>query len=85
MKNIFLVFFFVLFGLKLKCQVNTNKYIGINLIQGLSTTINGNLTIDCNQYFTPLIDLGYTFNYEKSILIPQPTYKIYDGYSSEKT
>jgi hypothetical protein len=44
-------------------QTELNNYIGIDIFQLPSTTLNANYTIEYKPYLTPLIEAGYTINY----------------------
>ena len=67
-------------GCTLFGQTSKKKHIGINLFQLPSTTLNANYSVELKPYFTPMVDLGYTFNFVKGIDLPRPTYALYDGY-----
>ena len=71
---------FLLCGCNIFDKTGKKKHIGINLFQLPSTTLNANYSVEYKPYFTPLIDLGYTFNFVKGIDLPRPTYALYDGY-----
>ena len=67
-------------GCTVFCQTSKKNYIGIYLFQLPSTTLNANYSVELKPFFTPLIDLGYTFNFVKGIDLPRPTYAQWDGY-----
>lgn len=67
-------------------QTEKSQYIGINILQLPAFTINANYSIDANPYFSPFIDMGYTFNYVKAYNIDligdilTRHIDLYDGY-----
>lgn len=65
-------------------QTSKKKHIGINLFQLPSTTLNANYSVELKPYFTPMLDLGYTFNFVKGIDLPRPTHAQWDGYQFKR-
>jgi hypothetical protein len=47
-------------------QAKKNQYLGINILQLPASTLNINYSIEITPFFTPLVDIGYTFNYVKA-------------------
>lgn len=47
-------------------QNSRDQFIGINVLQLPAMTINANYSIELNPFLTPIADIGYAFNYEKS-------------------
>jgi opacity protein-like surface antigen len=47
-------------------QAKKNQYLGINILQLPALTLNVNYSVEINPFFTPLVDIGYTFNYVKA-------------------
>ena len=48
-------------------QTSRSQFIGINVLQLPALTINANYSIESTPFLTPIVDVGYAFNYEKSI------------------
>ena len=46
-------------------QTLQNHFIGINVLQLPALTINANYSIESKPFLTPIMDIGYAFNYEK--------------------
>ena len=65
MKRHLLIILCLLSFLTAKGQSNKAVYLGTNLLQIPTLTINGNISFDIKPYLSPIIDLGYTFNYSK--------------------
>jgi hypothetical protein len=65
MKYRVLFFFYIIFLIKVSAQTEKNSYLGVNVLQLPASTINVNYSIELNPYFTPILDVGYTFNYIK--------------------
>lgn len=90
MKNKILIILILLFGLKSFGQINKDSYIGLNLFQLPTSTINFNYSLDFKPFLTPVIDIGFTFNYYKAQNFDligtflTPHIKLYDGYSIKK-
>lgn len=90
MRRTILIFFILISELNSFSQTDFNNYIGINLIQLPTSTVNINYSVDIKPYLTPIVDLGYTFNYDKfqnfdligTLLTPH--IKLYDGYTIDK-
>jgi len=66
MKHYLLLVFCTLAISNISGQSDRHKYIGINALGLTTTTLNTNYCFDIKPFFSPLIDIGYTFNYEKS-------------------
>jgi hypothetical protein len=47
-------------------QSDKHRYIGINVLGLTTTTLSTNYGFDIKPFLSPLIDIGYTFNYENS-------------------
>lgn len=86
MKNLPAIILFTFFIPKIFGQ--SEKYLGINLFQIPASTINSNFSADIKPFFTPVIDIGYTFNYETNLdfigNLLTPHTKYYDGYKITK-
>ena len=84
------MFFLLSSAILLHGQNNRTQYLGLNLMQLPAGTINTNYSVDYNPLFTPIIDLGYTFNYVKFEDIDIIGYyltrhnDLYDGYTIGK-
>ncbi|MBN2611278.1 MAG: hypothetical protein JXB00_06955 [Bacteroidales bacterium] len=69
-------------------QDDKNQFIGLNILQLPTSTINLNYSIDYNPFLTPIVDIGYAFNYnDKYDLIGYylTTHNdTYDGYTIDK-
>ena len=65
MKRLLLMILCILSCLTAKGQSDRTVYLGMNLFQIPTLTINGNMSFEINPYLSPTIDLGYTFNYSK--------------------
>lgn len=83
-----LIIFIILTGIKSYGQVDENQFIGLNILQLPTSTINLNCSIDYKPFLTPIVDIGYAFNYnDKYDLIGYnltPHNDTYDGYTIEK-
>ena len=55
----------ILSFLTAKGQSDKTVYLGMNLLQIPTLTVNGNMSFEIKPYLSPTIDLGYTFNYSK--------------------
>ena len=77
-----------LIGLKSYGQIDKNQFIGLNILQLPTSTININYSIDYKPFLTPIVDIGYAFKYnDKYDLIGYyltPHNDIYDGYTIDK-
>lgn len=82
-KNI-LSFIFVLIIVDCNAQDIGSRYIGINILQLPSTTLNFNVSRDVRPKLTSMIDVGYTFNYVDSYdyvgYFLTPHLDLWDGY-----
>jgi hypothetical protein len=69
-------------------QKDKNQFIGLNLLQLPSSTLNMNYSIENKPFLTSVIDFGYAFGYSKKYdLIGTaltPNIKISDGYLLDK-
>ena len=65
MKYKILVILCLLFAIKTSGQTEKNQYIGINMFQLPSSTINLNYSLELKSFLTIFIDGGYTLNYMK--------------------
>ncbi len=78
----------ILIGIKSFGQVDKNQFLGVNILQLPTSTINLNYSIDYKPFLTPLIDIGYTFgyndNYDLIGYCLTPHNDLYDGYSVDK-
>ncbi len=78
----------ILSGFQLFAQNEKQQYIGMNLLQLPASTLNLNYSIDYTPYLTPLVDLGYAFNYQSGIdvigYILTSHIDSYNGYLLEK-
>lgn len=78
----------VFFGLTSYGQNNKNHFIGLNIFQLPSSTINFNYSIDYKPFLTPVADVGYALGYNEDFdligMFLTPHIKLYDGYSIEK-
>lgn len=59
-----LLYFLISFGTY--GQAKQDQYLGINILQLPALTININYSAEINPFFTPVVDIGYTFNYVKA-------------------
>jgi hypothetical protein len=90
MKNRIAIIICLLIGSNCYTQTQIDKYIGLNLLQLPALTINSNFSFDYKPYLTPMIDLGYTFNYVNAANIDwigfflTPHAKSNDGFTFEK-
>lgn len=46
-------------------QTSRSQFIGINVLQLAALTINANYSNELKPFLTPIVDIGYAFNYEK--------------------
>jgi hypothetical protein len=78
----------ILVGVNSYGQTDKNHFIGINLLQLPTSTINVNYSVDFTPYFTPVMDMGYAFgyngNYDLVGMLLTPHIKLDDGYSIKK-
>ena len=83
-----LTIFIILLGFKSYGQVDKNQYIGINLLQLPTSTINLNYSVDYNPFLTPIVDVGYAFGYNENYdligTFLTPHIKLHDGYTIDK-
>ena len=63
MKTCLLIIIILLSGIHTFCQFEIKHYVGINILQLPATTINVNYSIDSKPYLTPVVEIGYTLNY----------------------
>jgi hypothetical protein len=66
MKRVILAILSMLAILQVSGQSDRNMYLGINILQLPAFTLNVNYSSEFKPFLTPIIDLGYTFNYSKS-------------------
>jgi len=69
MKRTVLIMSFVLMSLAMFGQTGKRKYIGINVLQLPSLTVNANFSQEFAPYFTAYGDAGYAINYQKAMNI----------------
>ena len=78
----------ILSGLKSYGQDDKYQFIGLNLLQLPTSTINLNYSIDYKPFLTPIVDIGYAFGYNENYdligMFLTPHVKLYDGYSIDK-
>ncbi len=78
----------ILIGLRSFGQNDKNQFIGLNLLQLPTSTINLNYSIDYKPFLTPLVDIGYAFGYNDSYdLLGYYLTRhndLYDGYTIKK-
>ena len=78
----------ILIGLTSFGQNDKYQYLGINILQLPTSTINLNYSIDYKPFLTPIADIGYAFGYNQNYdLVGRfltPHIKLYDGYTIEK-
>ena len=78
----------ILIGLKSYGQNDNNQFIGLNILQLPTSTINFNYSIAYKPFLTPRTDIGYAFGYKEnndligSFLTPHTN--LYDGYRIKK-
>ena len=88
MSNRIITILLLLAGLKSYSQTDKNGFIGLNLLQLPTSTVNINYSIDYKPFLTPLIDLGYAFGYNENFDLAgrfmTPHIKLYDGYTINK-
>ena len=51
---------------KLYGQIDKNQFIGLNILQLPTSTINLNYSIDYKPLLTPIVDIGYAFGYNEN-------------------
>jgi len=64
-KIIFITFILLLTISGLSAQTKKEHYIGIDLIELTTTTVNLNYSCNLNARFTPFVQVGYTIDYTK--------------------
>jgi hypothetical protein len=78
----------ILIGLNSYGQDDKNQFIGLNLLQLPTSTINLNYSIDYKPFLTPIVDVGYAFGYNENYdligMLLTPHIKLYDGYTINK-
>ena len=78
----------ILIGLKSYGQNDNNQFIGLNILQLPTSTINFNYSIDYKPFLTPITDIGYAFGYNENYdligMFLTPHIKLYDGYTINK-
>jgi hypothetical protein len=83
-----LTFLIILTGMKSFSQSDKNQFIGLNLLQLPTSTINFNYSIDYKPFLTPIVDVGYAFGYDENYdligMFLTPHTKLYDGYTIDK-
>jgi len=88
MKTAIFTILIFLIGLTSYSQTDKKYFMGVNLLQLPTSTINVNYSIDYVPYLTPIIDIGYAFGYNENYdLIGKlltAHIKLYDGYTIEK-
>jgi hypothetical protein len=75
----------ILIGIKSYGQVDKNHFIGLNILQLPTSTINTNYSIDYKPFLTPIVDIGYAFGYNDNYdflgYYLTPHNDLYDGYT----
>jgi len=88
MINRILTILIILIGLKSYGQDDKNQFIGLNILQLPTSTINLNYSIDYKTFLTPIVDIGYAFGYNENFdligMFLTPHIKLYDGYTIDK-
>ncbi len=83
-----IVLFVVLVGLKSYGQIDKSQFIGLNILQLPTSTINFNYSIDYKPFLSPIADIGYSFGYNENYdligMFLTPHIKLHDGYEIEK-
>jgi hypothetical protein len=78
----------ILIGLKSYGQNDNNQFVGLNILQLPTSTINFNYSIDYKPFLTPVVDIGYAFGYNENYdligMFLTPHIKLYDGYAIDK-
>lgn len=78
----------ILLGLKSFGQEVENQFVGLNILQLPTSTINFNYSFDYKPYLSPIADVGYTFGYNENYdligLFLTPHIKLHDGYTIDK-
>ena len=78
----------IVIGLKSYGQNDKNQFIGLNILQLPTSTINFNYSIDYKPFLTPIADIGYAFGYnDKYDFIGYYLTRhndLYDGYTIDK-
>jgi hypothetical protein len=69
MRTKILILLCLLISIGIYGQAKKNQYLGLNILQLPTSTLNINYSIELNPFFTPLVDIGYTFNYVKTAKI----------------
>jgi hypothetical protein len=78
----------ILIGLRSYGQNDPDQFLGLNILQFPTSTVNFNYTVDLRPFITPIIDVGYAFGYNGNIdlighYITQHN-DYYDGYTIDK-
>ncbi len=83
-----LILLIAFIGLKCYSQTDKNHFIGVNLLQLPTSTVNVNYSVDYKPFLTPIVDIGYAFGYNENYdligLFLSPHIKLYDGYTLDK-
>jgi hypothetical protein len=78
----------ILIGLKSYGQNDKNQFIGLNILQLPTSTINLNYSIEYQPFLTPVADIGYAYGYnDKYDIIGNYLTRhndLYDGYTIDK-
>ena len=64
-------------------QTNKSQYLGMNVLQLPASTINVNYSLEIIPFFTPVADIGYTFNYVKTENVDLPGRYLTSHYKEE--
>lgn len=86
MRNHCIVLIFLLLGLSSYSQFHKTSYIGNNVLQLPSSTINANYSVEPLPFLTPMVDAGYalgTYNVDIIGYFLTAHSKCYDGYDLE--
>ena len=69
-------------------QNDKKQFVGVNLLQLPTSTINFNYSVELKPFLTAVADIGYTFGYNENYdfigRLLTPHIKLYDGYTIDK-
>jgi len=78
----------VLYSLQSFGQDDKNQFVGLNILQLPTSTINFNYSYEYKPFLTPIVDIGYAFGYNENYdligMFLTPHIKLHDGYKIEK-
>jgi hypothetical protein len=66
MKNKLMLLATMLVSAGVLAQTTRNQYLGVNILELPASTINVNYSVDLVPCFTPMVEMGYTFNHVKA-------------------